>query len=94
MIGKNVKTDFSSKVCDPVIDPTAYVHPLGAVIGNVIIGKNVFVAPFAAVRGDEGQPLPTFDRKTSTFIPTKLSSRTTAGPWIWTWCASDTRLPT
>lgn len=57
MIGKNVKTDFSSKVCDPVIDPTAYVHPLGAVIGNVIIGKNVFVAPFAAVRGDEGQPL-------------------------------------
>ena len=57
MIGKNVKTDFSSTVCDPVIDPTAYVHPLGAVIGNVTIGKNVFVAPFAAVRGDEGQPL-------------------------------------
>ncbi|MCU0531080.1 MAG: carbonic anhydrase [Syntrophales bacterium] len=57
MIGKNVKTDFSSMVFDPVIDPTAYVHPLGAVIGNVIIGKNVFVAPFAAVRGDEGQPL-------------------------------------
>ncbi len=57
MIGKNVKTDFSSKVCDPVIDPTAYVHPLGLVIGNVIIGRNVFVAPFAAVRGDEGQPL-------------------------------------
>jgi carbonic anhydrase/acetyltransferase-like protein (isoleucine patch superfamily) len=33
------------------------VHPLGAVIGNVIIGKNVFVSPFASVRGDEGQPL-------------------------------------
>ncbi len=57
MIGKNVKTDFSSKVCDPVIDPTAHVHPLGIVIGNVSIGKNVFVAPFASVRGDEGQPL-------------------------------------
>jgi carbonic anhydrase len=57
MIGKNVQTDFSSKACDPVIDPSAYVHPMGAVIGNVIIGKNVFVAPFAAVRGDEGQPL-------------------------------------
>jgi carbonic anhydrase/acetyltransferase-like protein (isoleucine patch superfamily) len=57
MIGKNVQTDFSSKVCDPVIDPTACVHPMGAVIGNVILGKNVFVAPFAAVRGDEGQPL-------------------------------------
>lgn len=57
MIGKNVNTDFSSKVCDPVIDPTACVHPLGAVIGNVTIGRNVFVAPFASVRGDEGQPL-------------------------------------
>jgi len=57
MIGKCVVTDFSSKACEPVMDPTAYVHPLGAVIGNVVIGKNVFVAPFAAVRGDEGQPL-------------------------------------
>ncbi len=57
MIGKNVLTDFSSKVYDPIIDPTAYVHPLGAVIGNVILGKNVMVSPFASVRGDEGQPL-------------------------------------
>lgn len=57
MIEKNVKTDFSSVVSEPVIDPTAYVHPLAAVIGNVTIGKNVMVAPFAAVRGDEGQPL-------------------------------------
>jgi len=57
MIGKNVLTDFSSKVCDPVIDPTAYVHPLAAVIGNIILGKNVMVSPFASVRGDEGQPL-------------------------------------
>jgi len=57
MIGKNVKTDFSSNVCDPVVDPSAFVHPLGLVIGNVTIGKNVFVAPFAAVPGAEGQPL-------------------------------------
>ena len=57
MVGKNVLTDFSSKVCDPVIDPTAYVHPLAAVIGNVILGKNVMVSPLASVRGDEGQPL-------------------------------------
>jgi len=57
MIGKCVVTDFSSKACEPVIDPTAYVHPIGLVIGNAFIGKNVFVAPFAAVRGDEGQPL-------------------------------------
>ena len=57
MIGKNVLTDFSTKVCVPVIDPTAYVHPLAAVIGNITLGKSVMVSPFAAVRGDEGQPL-------------------------------------
>ncbi|NPU84186.1 MAG: carbonic anhydrase [Syntrophaceae bacterium] len=57
MIEKNVKTDFSGKVSEPVVDSTAYVHPLAAVIGNVTLGKNVMVSPCAAVRGDEGQPL-------------------------------------
>lgn len=57
MIEKNVLTDFAAKVYEPVIDPTAYVHPLAAVVGNVIIGKNVMVSPTACVRGDEGQPL-------------------------------------
>lgn len=57
MIEKNVLADFCSKVSEPVLDATAYVHPLAAVIGNVIIGKNVMVSPGAAVRGDEGQPL-------------------------------------
>lgn len=57
MIEKNVKTDFSEKVSTPVIGEGAFVHPLAAVIGNVILGKNVMVAPTACVRGDEGQPL-------------------------------------
>lgn len=57
MIGKNVLTDFSSKVSEPVIDPSTYVHPLAAVIGNVILGKNIMVSPMASIRGDEGQPL-------------------------------------
>jgi len=57
MIHKNVVTDFCSKAVDPNIDPTAYVHPLAAVIGNTKIGKRVMVSPFAAIRGDEGQPL-------------------------------------
>ncbi len=57
MIEKNVLTDFCGKVSEPVIDATAYVHPLAAVIGNVVLGKNVMVSPCAAVRGDEGQPL-------------------------------------
>lgn len=57
MIEKNVKTDFSAKVSDPVIGSDTFVHPLAAVIGNVILGNNVMVAPTACVRGDEGQPL-------------------------------------
>ncbi len=50
-------TDFSSTVSEPTIDPSTYVHPLAAVIGNVILGKNIMVSPTACVRGDEGQPL-------------------------------------
>ena len=57
MIHKNVITDFSKDASDPVVDPTAYVHPLAAVIGNVSIGRRVMVSPFASIRGDEGQPL-------------------------------------
>jgi carbonic anhydrase/acetyltransferase-like protein (isoleucine patch superfamily) len=57
VIEKNVKTDFSSQATEPDVHPTAFVHPLAAVIGNVSLGRNVMVAPGAAVRGDEGQPL-------------------------------------
>ncbi|MGB4269004.1 MAG: carbonic anhydrase [Spirochaetota bacterium] len=57
MIHENVIADFIGKEYTPVVDETAYVHPLAAVIGNVIIGKHVMVAPFASVRGDEGQPI-------------------------------------
>ena len=38
----------------PVVDPSSYVHPLAAVTGNVIIGKDVYVGPGAAIRGDWG----------------------------------------
>ncbi len=57
MIEKNVKTDFSSKISEPVIGAGTFVHPLAAVIGNVILGSNIMVSPTASVRGDEGQPL-------------------------------------
>lgn len=39
----------------PVIDPTSYVHPLAVVVGNVSIGKKVYVGPGAVVRGDWGE---------------------------------------
>jgi len=53
----NTITDFSPSAVQPDVDPTAFVHPQAAVIGNVKIGKKVMVSPFASVRGDEGQPL-------------------------------------
>src|SRR3954463_10278211 len=39
----------------PVVDESSFVHPLAAVTGNVIIGKNVYVGPGAAIRGDWGE---------------------------------------
>jgi carbonic anhydrase/acetyltransferase-like protein (isoleucine patch superfamily) len=38
----------------PVIHPTAFVHPQAVVTGNVIIGKDVYIGPGAAIRGDWG----------------------------------------
>lgn len=38
----------------PVVHPSAYVHPQAAVTGNVIIGKEVYIGPGAALRGDWG----------------------------------------
>jgi phenylacetic acid degradation protein len=38
----------------PVVDPSSFVHPQAAVTGNVIIGKNVYIGPGAALRGDWG----------------------------------------
>jgi len=39
----------------PVVHETAFVHPQAAVTGNVIIGKNVYIGPGAALRGDLGE---------------------------------------
>ena len=38
----------------PVVHPSAFVHPQAAVTGNVRIGKDVYVGPGAAIRGDWG----------------------------------------
>lgn len=39
----------------PVIHKSSFIHPLASVTGNVIIGKNVYVGPGAAIRGDWGE---------------------------------------
>jgi phenylacetic acid degradation protein len=38
----------------PVVHETAFVHPQAAVTGNVQIGRDVYVGPGAAIRGDWG----------------------------------------
>jgi phenylacetic acid degradation protein len=38
----------------PVIHESAFIHPNAAVTGNVIIGRDVYVGPGAAIRGDWG----------------------------------------
>ena len=39
----------------PVIHETSFIHPLATVTGNVIIGKDVYIGPGAAIRGDWGE---------------------------------------
>ncbi|AKQ45607.1 carbonic anhydrase [Rufibacter radiotolerans] len=39
----------------PVVHESSFVHPQAVVTGNVIIGKNVYVGPGAAIRGDWGE---------------------------------------
>ena len=46
---------YSFKGFIPVIHESSFIHPQAAVTGNVIIGKNVYVGPGAAIRGDWGE---------------------------------------
>lgn len=39
----------------PVVHPSSYIHTQATVTGNVIIGKDVYIGPGCALRGDWGQ---------------------------------------
>jgi phenylacetic acid degradation protein len=39
----------------PVIHESSFIHPLAVITGNVIIGKDCYIGPGAALRGDWGQ---------------------------------------
>jgi phenylacetic acid degradation protein len=39
----------------PVIHESSFIHPLAVVTGNVIIGKDCYIGPGAALRGDWGK---------------------------------------
>src|SRR6266496_4742408 len=45
---------YEFKGFKPVVHPSSFVHPLAAITGNVFIGKNCYVGPGAALRGDWG----------------------------------------
>ena len=46
---------YSFKNHIPVIHESSFVHPLAAVTGNVIIGKDCYIGPGCAIRGDWGE---------------------------------------
>ncbi len=54
-LGANVETTFNPTISLPILSTTSTVHPMASVIGSVELGQRVFVAPFASIRGDEGQ---------------------------------------
>ena len=45
---------YAFKGFKPVIHESSFIHPQAAVTGNVIIGKDVYIGPGAAIRGDWG----------------------------------------
>ena len=46
---------YKFKNYTPVVHESAFVHPQAAVTGNAVIGKDVYIAPGAAIRGDWGR---------------------------------------
>ena len=46
---------YSFRDFTPVVHESSFVHPQATVTGNVIIGKDVYIGPGAALRGDWGQ---------------------------------------
>jgi phenylacetic acid degradation protein len=46
---------YQFKEYTPVIDESSFVHPQAAVTGNVVIGKDCYIGPGAALRGDWGK---------------------------------------
>ncbi|HEY4061996.1 MAG TPA: transferase hexapeptide repeat family protein [Puia sp.] len=46
---------YAFKGYRPVIHPSSFIHPQAAVTGQVLIGKNVYIGPGAALRGDWGR---------------------------------------
>ena len=49
-------TPWSHDLAEPIVVPSAYVHPSSQLIGDIRIGENVLIAPGASIRADGGSP--------------------------------------
>jgi phenylacetic acid degradation protein len=49
-----VATFYEFEGMRPVVHESAFVHPNATVVGNVVIGRDVYVGPGAVIRGDFG----------------------------------------
>ncbi len=49
-------TPWSKNLAEPKIHESAFVHSFSQIIGDVIIGPNVLIAPGTSIRADEGTP--------------------------------------
>ena len=49
-------TPWSRSLAEPQISQTAFVHSSSSIIGDVVVGANVIIAPGTSIRADEGTP--------------------------------------
>ena len=55
-VGPNPITSFTPYAYYPIIHPSSFLGPFSSIIGAVVINENVFIAPSASIRADEGFP--------------------------------------
>jgi phenylacetic acid degradation protein len=55
LLSKGFSMIYQFKKHIPVVHKSSFVHKTASVIGNVEIGKNVYIGPGAAIRGDWGK---------------------------------------
>ncbi len=54
-LSEKVMPYYAFKDKRPTIHPTAYVHPLAVLLGDVVIGEGCYIGPGAILRGDWGR---------------------------------------
>jgi phenylacetic acid degradation protein len=70
----------------PVIHETAFIYPTATIVGNVTIGRDVYIAPGAVLRGDWGKIViedgSNVQENCTIHVPMKVTARLKAGAHI------------